>query len=63
MKPFGSAGTTDDIPQPHKSLNCMLGVIVVPRYAVVIQECKEPVPIPLESPLVSGRNIRCALAL
>ena len=51
---------TDYVPQARKSPHRMLGIIVVPRHAVVIEECEQFVPVLFNSLLKRQSGLRCA---
>jgi hypothetical protein len=58
----GALGRTraDCVPQTRKSSHGMFRIIVVPRHAVVIEECEQFVPVLFNSLLERKPDLRCA---
>src|SRR5580658_10092625 len=61
-KTFERAGSANHVPEPHEGFYCVFRVVVVPWNAVVIEECKQPIPRLLDTALISGGNLRLELA-
>jgi hypothetical protein len=51
---------TDYVPQTRKGSHGMLGIIVVPGHAVVIEECEQFVPVLFNSLPKRQSSLRCA---
>jgi len=60
LRSFGST-RIDDVPQARESTDGMLGVIVVPRHTVVVQECEKFVPVFLNAFLERPADFGCAI--